>query len=200
MILPNSLRWVAKITCSSEEVSKKCEEEKPKTNSGQTNQWPHFHVIIRSHIPKQFLKIFIATADDQACVKQWRLVGRAQNNYVLSWINFKALAPEWVWDAQRFGIVDSLSERPQEPRSASIEWCGFPYNRKSLNFWKLVFQWSDIHVQPMKMAFMLLMPCQPQLNLDYLDSLGPHEIVRIIEGLDSGKCEYWWRAKPGKTD
>ena len=38
MILPNSLRWVAKITCSSEEVSKKCEEEKAKTNSGQTNQ------------------------------------------------------------------------------------------------------------------------------------------------------------------
>lgn len=144
MILLNSLRWVAKITCSSEEVSKKCKEEKAKTNSGQTNQWPHFHVIVRSHIPKQFLKIFIATADDQACVKQWRLVGRAQNNYVLSWINFKALAPEWVWDAQRFGIVDSLSERPQEPRSASIEWCGFPYNRKSLNFWKLVFQWSDI--------------------------------------------------------
>lgn len=54
--------------------------------------------------------------------------------YVLSWINLKALAPEWVWDAQRFGIVDSLSERPQEPRSASIEWCCFPYNRKFFEF------------------------------------------------------------------
>jgi len=42
MILPNSLCWVPKITCSSEEVSKKCEEEKAKTNSGQTNQQPHF--------------------------------------------------------------------------------------------------------------------------------------------------------------
>ena len=49
---------------------------------------------------------------------------------------------------------------------------------------------DQTYVQPMKIAFMLLMPCQPQLNLDYLDSLGPHEIVRIIEGLDSGKCEY----------
>ena len=29
-----------------------------------------------------------------------------------------------------------------------------------------------------------------QLNLDYPDSLGPHEIVRIIEGPDNQKYEY----------
>ena len=29
-----------------------------------------------------------------------------------------------------------------------------------------------------------------QLNLDYPDSLGPHEIVRIIEGPDNRKYEY----------
>ena len=29
-----------------------------------------------------------------------------------------------------------------------------------------------------------------QSNLDYLDSLGPDEIVQIIEGLDNRKCEY----------
>ena len=29
-----------------------------------------------------------------------------------------------------------------------------------------------------------------QLNLDYPDSLGPHEIVRIIEGPNNRKNEY----------
>ena len=29
-----------------------------------------------------------------------------------------------------------------------------------------------------------------QSKLDYLDSLGPHEIVRIIEGPDNQKYEY----------
>ena len=29
-----------------------------------------------------------------------------------------------------------------------------------------------------------------QLNLDYPDSLGPHELVRIIQGPDNRKYEY----------
>ena len=32
--------------------------------------------------------------------------------------------------------------------------------------------------------------CTVESNLDYLDSLGPDEIVRIIEGLDNQKYEY----------
>ena len=33
-------------------------------------------------------------------------------------------------------------------------------------------------------------PGQHCTNLDYLDSLGPHEIVRIIEGPDNKKYDY----------
>ena len=40
------------------------------------------------------------------------------------------------------------------------------------------------------MIFVVLFKKVVQLNLDYPDSLGPHEIVRIIEGPDNRKYEY----------
>ena len=45
-------------------------------------------------------------------------------------------------------------------------------------------------VMIMMIIFIIIIIIMIQLNLDYPDSLGPQEIVRIIEGPDNRKYEY----------
>ena len=57
-----------------------------------------------------------------------------------------------------YHMVDGISERMQWLRSPSNK-CIFFLNKNSLRFSKQLF--NDQEVQPIKVAFMLLMPCQP---------------------------------------
>lgn len=134
-VLPNSLRWVPKITSSREEMSEKCEEEKAKTNSGQANQQPHFHVIYWiTHLTKAVFK-------DIYCYSWWSgtceevKTGWKDTKSFLSWINFKR---NCSWTGLRCSTFWYSGQPFWKSAKAqicfSIEWCCFLYNGKFFEF------------------------------------------------------------------